>query len=321
MTNKFEQLIEYVINDEEAKAKELFHDIVVEKSREIYENLMNEEEELDEGAAAGYGAEMHAKIKTATPQQLSQMAYDLAGDGGPRYHAELDMLEKAQAELKGSIEENMMGGDDSDDLIDDVEAEERGMMEQDDEDEAFDDAAEEDGEDLTRDMEMDNDEDEGDIEDRVVDLEDKLDELMAEFEAIMGGEGGDSVSDMAGGDDLEMDDTDTADFNDMDENMMGMMENVTLDKVPAPKHGDDGANNKSVVAFNSGAKGMAASPVRMTGDTAQGRPAPKTGDLPQAGQFKNVPGKGGANSKLSAAPKPMTAQASGVNIKSPVGKA
>lgn len=278
MTNKFEQLIEYVINDEEAKAKELFHDIVVEKSREIYENLMNEEDQEEE----------------------------------------LDESEEEE------LDENMMGGDASDDLIDDVEAEEQGMMEEDDEDEAFDDAAEEDGEDLTHDMEMDNDEGNGDIEDRVVDLEDKLDELMAEFEAIMGGdEGGamgDEVSDMDGGDALEMDDTDTADFGDMDE-MMGMMENVTLDKVPAPKHGDDGANNKSVVAFNSGAKGMAASPVRMTGDTAQGRSAPKTGDLPQAGQFKNVPGKGGANSKLSAAPKPTTAQASGVNTKSPVGKA
>ena len=44
MTSKFEQLIEYVINDDEQKARELFHDIVVEKSREIYENLMNEEE-------------------------------------------------------------------------------------------------------------------------------------------------------------------------------------------------------------------------------------------------------------------------------------
>ena len=50
MTSKFEQLIEYVINDEEAKAKELFHDIVVEKSREIYENLMDESEELEEEA-------------------------------------------------------------------------------------------------------------------------------------------------------------------------------------------------------------------------------------------------------------------------------
>ena len=45
--NRFEQLIEYVINDEEQKARELFHDIVVEKSRAIYENLMAEEE-LDE---------------------------------------------------------------------------------------------------------------------------------------------------------------------------------------------------------------------------------------------------------------------------------
>ena len=45
--NKFEQLIEYVINDDEAKARELFHDIVVEKSRSIYESMM-EAEEIDE---------------------------------------------------------------------------------------------------------------------------------------------------------------------------------------------------------------------------------------------------------------------------------
>ena len=44
--NKFEQLIEYVINDEEDKARELFHDIVVEKSREIYEELMTDGEAL-----------------------------------------------------------------------------------------------------------------------------------------------------------------------------------------------------------------------------------------------------------------------------------
>ena len=43
MTTKFEQLIEYVINDEQGKARELFHDIVVEKSREIYEEMMQEE--------------------------------------------------------------------------------------------------------------------------------------------------------------------------------------------------------------------------------------------------------------------------------------
>lgn len=41
--NKYEQLIEYIINDDEAKAKAVFHDIVVAKSREIYESLMDEE--------------------------------------------------------------------------------------------------------------------------------------------------------------------------------------------------------------------------------------------------------------------------------------
>ena len=46
--NQFEQLIEYVINDDEQKARALFHDIVVGKSREIYESLMAEEEELEE---------------------------------------------------------------------------------------------------------------------------------------------------------------------------------------------------------------------------------------------------------------------------------
>ena len=278
MTSKFEQLIEYVINDEEQKARELFHDIVVEKSREIYENLMDEDAEEQE-----------------------------------------ESIEEDAEEQEESMEEGMdsFGGDASDDLIDDVETEEQGMPMEDDEE--FDNDAEEAGHDLTHDMEQDHD-GEGNIEDRVVDLEDKLDELMSEFEALMGGDEGDDGidSDLAGdegeplgGDALAQDDTQA--FGDE----QGMMENVQLDKVATPKMGDDGANNKSVVAFNSGAKGMQGAPVKMTGDTAQGRPAPKTGDLPQAGTFKNVPGKGTSNSKLASAPKPTTAQAAGVNTKTP----
>jgi len=129
-------------------------------------------------------------------------------------------------------------------------------------------------------------------------------------------EHGDSVSDIDGGDALEMDDTDTAEF---DEN--SMMENVKLDAAPKPVTSEPaGTNTKSTVAFNSGAKGMEGAPVKMTGDTAQGRSAPKTGDLPEAGQFKNVPGKGGSNAKLAPAPKPVTAQAAGVNTKTPFPK-
>ncbi len=48
MQNKFVQLLDYLINEETQKANELFHQIVVEKSRGIYESLISEEEKKEE---------------------------------------------------------------------------------------------------------------------------------------------------------------------------------------------------------------------------------------------------------------------------------
>ena len=49
MSTKMEQLLDLIVNEEMDKANELFHEIVVEKSREIYENLIAEEaDEEDE---------------------------------------------------------------------------------------------------------------------------------------------------------------------------------------------------------------------------------------------------------------------------------
>ena len=266
--NRFEQLIEYVINDEEQKAQELFHDIVVEKSRQIYESLMQEEaeEELDEAA-----------------------------------EEELD--EAAEEEL----DETAMGGDASDDLIDEVEVEEESDINMED------DEGEEDAE-----MEIGGEEiggEEGGSEpatkDDILDLESKLDELMAEFEAAMGGEGdGDGFGADEGGDAIEMDDTEEMDLDEV-----GMMEAVSLKAAPKPTTSEEGSvNKKSTVAANSGAAGMAASPVKPTGTEAKGRPAPTTKDL--IGDFQN---KAGASMKdPSAATKPHLAQASGVNTKSPL---
>ena len=47
---KLEQMLEHLINEDSAKAEELFHEYVVEKSREIYEGLIDAElaEESDE---------------------------------------------------------------------------------------------------------------------------------------------------------------------------------------------------------------------------------------------------------------------------------
>ena len=294
MTSKFEQLIEYVINDEEAKAKELFHDIVVEKSREIYENLMDEAEELEEES----DAERDDHAEKAGKKVAKDIEYD-------ELHEEEDDEEE--------LDENF-GADQE--LMNDVETEEEGINMEDESDAEFDDTAEHDGEELTHDIEAGHDE-EGDIEDRVVDLEDKLDELMAEFESLMGG---DSIeSDLAGeeGDEVEGDAMaadDTMAF-DTDESMM---ENVTLAAAPKPVTTEPaGTNTKSTTAFNSGAAGMAASPVKMTGDTAKGRPAPSTSPV-SSDKFQNAPATG--SKKLSPATKPVTTQAAGVNTKTPFPK-
>jgi len=284
--NRFEQLIEYVINDEDAKARELFHDIVVAKSREIYENLMQEEadEDLDEAA-----------------------------------EEELDESEEDE-----DLEEGAMGGDASDDLIDNIEAdEEQDMsMEGEESDAEFDDGAEEAGDDLTRDMEDMHDEDGGEpaSKDDILNLEDKLDQLMAEFEDLMGGDDmgdGDGFGSEEGGDAIEMDDT--------GEMQPGMMEAISLKAAPKPVTSEEGGvNKKSTVAANAGAKGPIGStvkPVHAGGEgggkhDAAGAYSNQTKDL--IGDFQN---KAGASMKgQKPATKPHLAQATGVNTKSPVAR-
>lgn len=267
--NRFEQLIEYVINDEDAKAKELFHQIVVEKSRQIYENLM-QEEDLDEDNAMG--------------------------------------MEPTEIDTDMDEGHDMMGGSQTADLIDDVEAEESGMQEGED-DAEFDDEAEDAGDDLTGDLESEHDMggDEPASKDDVMNLEDKLDQLMAEFENMMGGQDGDAA-DMMGSDDMGAMDDDEFETE-------GMMENITLKQVhPKTTTQEEGNGKSGPVAFNSGAAGMASKPVRMTGDTAQGRTAPTAKDM--IGKVGNSPSQ--STQAPKAATKPHTAQATGVNTKSPL---
>jgi len=148
--NKYEQLIEYIINDEQDKAKALFHTIVVEKSRDIYESIMDEEN-YEEGV------------------------------GGNQVHG----------------------------LADEVMADEEGMHESEADDEMSDGM-----DDMGMDDEMGNEED---IEDRVMDLEAAMDELKAEFDALMSDEQGEE-----GQDDMGMDDKMSGDDMGDDEEVEGM---------------------------------------------------------------------------------------------------
>ena len=47
-SNKFEEMLEKLVNEDKAGAEELFHEIVVEKSRDIYEGLLESDLEVDE---------------------------------------------------------------------------------------------------------------------------------------------------------------------------------------------------------------------------------------------------------------------------------
>lgn len=143
--NKYEQLIEHIINDDEARARELFHQIVVEKSREIYESLMDEE------------------------------------------YAEEDI-----------------GGDEVESLMHEIRADETdGIGEGDDEGDLKMDLGDNDGEEGLDDMMTGEPDlgDEGDLEQKVMDLESELEALKAEFEALMGDDEGDiDIGDMGDGD-------------------------------------------------------------------------------------------------------------------------
>jgi hypothetical protein len=269
--NRFEQLIEYVINDEDAKAKELFHQIVVEKSRQIYENLMQEEDDEDGDNAMG--------VQSGQSNEMD--------------------------EGLGDIDDDEMGGSQTENLIRGVEAEETGMHEGEDDSEFDDEEGDKEGGTnpfaSTDDNEGGNGGDEPATKDDVLNLEDKLDQLMAEFENMMDP---DSAT-MMGPETVDDDEYETE----------GMMENITLKQVhPKTTTQEEGNGKSGPVAFNSGAAGMASKPVRMTGDTAQGRTAPTAKDM--IGKVGNSPSQ--STQAPKPATKPHTAQATGVNTKSPL---
>jgi len=263
---KFEQLIDLIINENEEQARALFHDIVVEKSREIYEGMM------DDDMAEGHGM------------------------GG------------------------QVGG-----LLDEIEVEEQGMAEGEGEDDDLEFDSEEDE---VIDIEGGEDEEgmggEEDLEDRVVDLEDKLDQLMAEFEDIMAGDDAevDADDEFAAGDD-DMADAD-ADFGAADDEA-AMMEAITLKKVSVT-HGDNGVQNKSTVDANSGQAGMDSKPVKFSGASESVPTGPKgpsnayskgETSVKDANKWKNAPAQN--NADLTAAPKPVTKDEAG-KVRSPVAE-
>ena len=268
MSRNFEKLIEYIINNDETRARKMFHEIVVSKSRNIYESF-----------------------------------------------EQMEMHQHGEEEMEEGVE----------DFIGEVEDEEL-TMEADMEPETADD-----------DDDMDLDDDQGDnMENRVVDLEDAIDELKAEFQRLMDQddqdddnmesdeesddeesddeesddeESDDMESDDMESDDMESDDMESDDMGDAaeDEDLEETLIREYTEKAPAPVRSEHGSvNKKSIVAKKNDMGGTTASIV--AGGEAKGRTAPTAKPV-----GVNDPKAAGRVAFKSQAPKPVTKEVAGVN--------
>ena len=232
---QFEAMLNALINEDQDAAKEIFHNIVVAKSREIYEELLEsdfEQEEMEEAFPA------------------------------------------AEEEEEGPAE-------DDEEAMDDEEGDEESE-----EDPFGDEEGEEEGEGSMDDAEQ---------SDRILDLEDALEELKAEFEQLMAGEEGEDMGDMddmggMGGMD-DMGGMDAEPKMDMgigeEDELAGLMEYVN--QVGGKtyntfgKMGDNGANTKPILASKNDMGGTAGNIAQnfstTKGGTEGGLAKPSAGDL------------------------------------------
>ena len=269
MNNKYEQLVEFIINDETDKARELFHEIVVEKSRDIYENLVAEED-LDEVGG----------------NQVEDMVQDVQMD-------EQGISEEEEEGEEGSDEE--VGAFDADELSGEEHGEEEG------------------------------------VEARVDDLESALDELKAEFDALMAGEEheehempgihGDEGSEELGGeeevgneefyeaeDKEEEEDAEVEAEDELDETIVreyvekvadtGQGSEGKMAGTGAKTPASGGKNTKSVVAGKNDMGGTAAFSKGGTADQDGTRPA--ASEKPKGTLVSNPQNKPGANAGKTA---------------------
>jgi hypothetical protein len=292
--NKFEQLLEYVVNGEQAKAEELFHALVVAKSREIYENLINEEMEDDDDVEESRDDDEDDEDSDDVDESWNMEASD------------------------DDDSDSDFGGDASDDALDDMGSD----------DEEDDMGGDHDG---SEDEHMGHDE--GSEENRLSDLEDALADLKAEFEMLVKGEeaeehnnpgihdmGGDDMGGDMGGD-MGMDQPEDEGYGMFEEEIEEIamspaeMMREYVDKIGEPyKSGGSVSNTKE-----GGHVGAQAGSV--TGSTYTKSPVAKKNDM--GGTTANIArggeaGKGGTQGGLA---NPTTKEENFGNINVPGGKA
>lgn len=260
MSEKLEKLIEFIINDETEKAQELFHQYVVESSREIYNQIVAKEDDTEATVKEADGiSDLQAAYDAVYEytDKLGDDALDYIDRYAPNFSKAMDEygeiadieanstpeqiqyyiseLEDAESEL-AEITSESVKEDEADDMMSDIAADEEGMDSE----------------------EGDDEEGEEGLEDRVVDLEDALDELKAEFDALMA------------------DEMEEPEHQDMDMPEEGVVREYTEKVNVSHSDGTDSKGAKSPVA---GKNDMGGKAVKMASGDEKGAAAPKSGDM------------------------------------------
>jgi len=155
---KFEEMLEKLVNEDRDGAEALFHEIVVEKSREIYQNILDEADEEAEETT-------DEEVDEATDEEVDESEDD---DLDEATDEEVDESEDDDLDEMFGLDEPEMEADPAMDMIGDIEGGDEGDMDMDDE--------------------GDDDEEAEGPEEAMADLEDALEALKAEFEKMMGDE-------------------------------------------------------------------------------------------------------------------------------------
>ena len=324
--SKFEQMLEKLVADDRTAAEEIFHDIVVEKSRSIYEGLLEDDikdieveetskdEETTEASKEDKKEDEKVEEKASDESKEDEAVEEASKDDSKEEETKEEESKDEEATDESFLDAEQTeiapaeahGGDATDDMVGDIEAP-AGDMDNGD----------------------DSEKGEEEIEDRVVDLEDAIDDLKAEFEKMMGDKGEEGE-----GDDAE-DNGDKEEEAVVDQSAEGETVEVApeLGEQPAvetaePKtaseeireyvnkvgvtHTDGSDNSKSPVAGKNDMGGTTSNIAKGGEEKGSSTPASKEDN---AGNI-NVPG---AKVKPTAAPKAKTSTEDDSSAKSTIG--
>jgi hypothetical protein len=243
---KLLKVMDYLINEQEDKARELLHQIFIEKARAIHEEMMSHEDMEEDMLGGDMGDKLADEIEANKEAIESEEHYSPME--GVDDDADMD-VEDAVEDLGDELD---MDDEDADDV--DVEDEEEVDVDMGDEEVADDEEME---------VDVDADEEHDDSE-TLHDLEQAIAELKAEFEALKSeveGEAHGGDKDMAEAWETEMPD-------DLDEEYSDLDENIDLETVSAAKGGEVGSGkfapadtNKKSPVPNTQTDMMGAKPV------------------------------------------------------------